>query len=151
MDILRCTVVLIPIPVSKNFRCAPRMIISVEVALLLFEAGAEIEPRSNDGWTPLHSAARWNNDAMASLLLSRGANVNSKTNGNLTPLQLATSEKEMLAVISVLVAEPHCDVTTKNGKRQSMLQFFTQPLRAKWAISCPLNLADNGFASLNHF
>jgi ankyrin repeat protein len=61
---------------------------------------------------------------MASLLLSRGADVNSKTNGNLTPLQLATSEKEMLAVISVLVAEPHCDVTTKNGKSPPMLQLF---------------------------
>ena len=99
------------------------IIILVEVALLLIEAGAEIEPRSNDGWTPLHSAARWDNDAMASLLLSRGADVNSRTNGNLTPLQLATSEKEMLAVISVLVAEPHCDVTTKNGKRTPTLQF----------------------------
>lgn len=109
---------------------------SVEVALLLIEAGAEIEPRSNDGWTPLHSAARWNNDAMASLLLSRGANVNSKTIGNLTPLQLATSEKEMLAVISVLVAEPHCDVTTKNDGGDSALDLARRYCGFESALFC---------------
>ena len=96
---------------------------SVEVALLLIECGAEIEARSGDGWTPLHSAARWNNDEMASILLSRGADVNSKTNGNLTALQLAASEKEMLNVISVLVAEPHCDVSTENGTGEISLPF----------------------------
>ena len=104
----------------------------MEVALLLIEAGAKVEARSNDGWTPLHSAARWNNDEMASLLLSRGADVNSKTNGNLTPLQLAASEKEMLSVISVLVAEPHCDVATKNGLIQRNLKSIIKEMFIFW-------------------
>ena len=65
-----------------------------------------IKPNScvSDGWTPLHSAARWDQAEMASLLLSQGANVNEKTNGGLTAIQLAASEKGYDKVLSVLLS-----------------------------------------------
>ena len=58
----------------------------------------------SDGWTPLHSAARWDQAEMSSLLLSQGANVNEKTNGGLTAIQLAASEKGYEKVLSVLLS-----------------------------------------------
>ena len=45
------------------------------VAFLLLSAGADVGARTADGWTPLHSAARWNAFACVEVLLAQGGTV----------------------------------------------------------------------------
>lgn len=105
-----------------------------QASVFLLEKGSSVTLKTNDGWTPLHSAARWNwynwkkfyyflpvnwlfSSQVAALLLSHGADVNAKTNGGTTPIQLAVSEKNYNAVVegkifnyctSILkIEEPH--------------------------------------------
>ena len=72
--------------------------------LLKLSTLTKVDWVTHDGWTPLHSAARWDQAEIASLLISQGADVNQKTNGGLTAIQLAVSEKGYEKVISVLLA-----------------------------------------------
>ena len=44
-------------------------------SLLLLSAGADVGARTADGWTPLHSAARWNAFACVELLLAQGGTI----------------------------------------------------------------------------
>ena len=41
------------------------------VNFLLLSAGADLSARTADGWTPLHSAARWNAFACVEILLAQ--------------------------------------------------------------------------------
>ena len=76
--------------------------------------GADIEARTLDGWTPLHSAANWGNAHIASLLLRHGADVNAQTTGKQTPLHLAASNSESRETIELLLMAPFVDHTLKN-------------------------------------
>ena len=57
----------------------------------LLSAGADLSARTAEGWTPLHSAARWNSASCLPLLVLHGADLNSVTAGGLTPLMVAAS------------------------------------------------------------
>lgn len=61
----------------------------LELALLLLEAGADVNAADMNGSTPLHLAAHGGNKAAAQLLLDRGANVNAEEMGGVTPLLIA--------------------------------------------------------------
>jgi ankyrin repeat protein len=52
---------------------------SLRRASLLIKAGADLEARNRDGWTPLLLSVRRGHTEIASLLLKAGANVNAKT------------------------------------------------------------------------
>merc|ERR1712147_241031 len=95
---------------------------SVQMVAQLLKAGCSVNWRTNDGWTPLHSASRWDQAEGAALLLAQGANVNEKTNGGLTAIQLAVSEKGYDKVISVLVAEPNIDVNSVNESGDNAIE-----------------------------
>ena len=56
---------------------------------LLIKAGADLEARNRDGWTPLLVSVRRGHTEIASLLLKAGANVNAKTDSGWTALHLA--------------------------------------------------------------
>jgi len=56
---------------------------------LLIKAGADLEARNRDGWTPLLVSVRRGHTEIASLLLKAGANVNAKTGSGWTALHLA--------------------------------------------------------------
>lgn len=60
--------------------------------LLLQGAGGCVHARTVDGWTPLHSAARWGQVEAVQLLLSNGADINATTSGQQTPLHLAAAQ-----------------------------------------------------------
>ena len=86
---------------SVSKRCLPtvlNVLINACINHLLFrilqilaEAGAEINARTIDGWTPLHSASQWGQHEVAGYLLHRGADINAQTHGLQTPLHLAAS------------------------------------------------------------
>jgi ankyrin repeat protein len=86
---------------------------------LLLASGANIESRTHDGWTPLHSAANWGNVHEVDELLDRGAKVNALTKGRQTPLHLAVANSQSHETISVLLSHPELDVTLRNKQGET--------------------------------
>jgi len=64
--------------VDKHGRTALMVAISIEIARLLTEHGAEIEVRDNNGWTPLMHAAINNDADLIKFFAERGADLNAK-------------------------------------------------------------------------
>jgi len=67
---------------------------SRELAEFLLARGAKFDAKSDDGETPLHSAAWAGSSAGAELLLAHGADINAKNSSGETPLQVAEGERE---------------------------------------------------------
>jgi len=63
----------------------------LECCNLLIEHQAEIDARSNFGWTPLYQAVARNHIRVASVLLGHGADVNAAARDGLTPLHKAAA------------------------------------------------------------
>ena len=59
------------------------------MAELLLTSGANVNARTRNGNTPLHSAAFYGHMEIAELLLARGADVNAKTQNGTTPMHWA--------------------------------------------------------------
>lgn len=60
--------------------------LTLSMARMLVDKGAEIETKDNDGRTPLSLAAADCNESVVRILLDRGANPNSEDNDGRTPL-----------------------------------------------------------------
>ena len=74
-----------------------------EVEVLL-KAGAYVNAKDEEGWTPLHGAAQMNpSDAVLEVLLKAGAYVNAKTANGSTPLHAAAENNSSIAVLEVLL------------------------------------------------
>ena len=58
-------------------RASPGVVFSTLTELLIAK-GAKVNPKSESGWTPLHSAATQGHKHIAEILLARGADVNAK-------------------------------------------------------------------------
>ena len=74
------------------------------VARVLVDSGADVNAKTEEGWTPLHEAAAVNPapDAMIALLLELGADPDSRTNDGLTPCQLAQAAEREAATLALL-------------------------------------------------
>jgi ankyrin repeat protein len=60
--------------------------------MYLMEAGAQVNSKDKDGWTPLHWAA-WNGHLdIVQILLPNGADVNAKDSDGFQPIDVAKSE-----------------------------------------------------------
>lgn len=56
---------------------------------LLLQAGANIEAKDVDGWTPLHAAAHWAQEEACKLLADNMCNMAAKTAQGQTPFDVA--------------------------------------------------------------
>ena len=82
----------------------------------LLERGADVNSKTNDGWTPLHSTAAWGQHPAACILLSYGANINAQTAGGQTPLHLAACpEEESLPLLESFLLHHKLDVALRNN------------------------------------
>ena len=86
-----------------------------ETMQCLLEHGADLEARTVDGWTPLHSACRWSNARAASLLLSCGACINAQTHSQQTPLHLAAANMDSKSVLELLLMHKDVDTSLRNS------------------------------------
>ncbi len=69
------------------------------------EAGADVNARNPGGFTPLHLAARYTDDAtLIWVLIDAGADVNAKAKDGAIPLHAAVTINCTIAVIEALVA-----------------------------------------------
>jgi ankyrin repeat protein len=85
------------------------------VVKLLLEKGADMEYKSNSGWTPLWRAAEMGHEAVVKLLLEKGADVESKGGYyGLTPLSWA-AENGYEAVVKLLL-EKGCQNTPQRRR-----------------------------------
>lgn len=68
------------------------------------EAGAEVTIADKRGWTPLHSAARYNtNPDVLEALVNAGATVDAKDRAGDTPLHWAAAENANVDIINILL------------------------------------------------
>ncbi|XP_040278417.1 ankyrin repeat domain-containing protein 49-like [Bufo bufo] len=83
----------------------------------LIAKGADVHTVTVDGWTPLHSACKWNN-AVASFLLQNGADINAQTKGSLTPLHLAAANRDCCQLLELLLMNRYIkpQLTNKLGE-----------------------------------
>lgn len=72
------------------------------VLSVILDAGFDPNAKNDDGWTPLHYAARNDNAIVSSVLVDAGAEPNARTNGGWTPLHYAVQHDNRL-VVSVLL------------------------------------------------
>jgi ankyrin repeat protein len=74
---------------------------SMEVVRVLVEAGAPIDPRQLEGWTPLHGAVHQGNLEMTQYLLAHGADLKLQNDKGKNAIGLAADEVnvEMLKLL----------------------------------------------------
>ena len=77
----------------------------------LVDAGADVNAKDNNGWTPLRWAASEGHADAARLLVDAGADVNAKDNNGWTPLRWAASEGH--ADVARLLVDAGADVNAR--------------------------------------
>ena len=86
---------------------------------LLIDAGANINAKHRQGFTPLISACSQGHDACANMLLQSGADVNMTDNNGCSPLMKAL-ERRKLPCLNLLI-RAGADVNTVNSRRHTPL------------------------------
>jgi hypothetical protein len=72
----------------------------------LLAAGAEVNHRDEDGWTPLHTAVEAGAKDVVRLLLAHGADPTAETDDAVTPLSLAADDRQMARILRRAVGQP---------------------------------------------
>lgn len=127
-------------------------------ASLLIKAGANLEARNRDGWTPLLLSVRQGYTDIASLLLEAGANVNAKTDSERTALHLAAENglEDLTRQLLTLGANVHAEDAVNKRSALYYAVFYGEAAIVKLLLDAgadpnargygegtPLNLAMN--------
>ena len=92
------------------------------VIAALLQAGADLEARTDRGWTPLHAAAGFKDPAVIAALLKAGADLEVRTDEGLSPLHVATSWNDNPAIVAALLeagANPEAARTEREATPQA--------------------------------
>ena len=68
-------------------------------ALIALMSGAQIDPRNDWDWTPLHFAATFRHPGVVDVLLAHGADVQARNKSGLTPLREMSRDARMEALV----------------------------------------------------
>ena len=75
-----------------------------EIAQLLIDAGANLEPTNSQSATPLFMAAQHRQPKMVTILVAAGADVNTKTRSKMTPLHVCAQNNDLDSCRTLLAA-----------------------------------------------
>ncbi len=76
----------------------------MDVVTTMIACGVDVNLKTQEGWTPLHTAAYFGPAAMIDLLVAKGAQVNARGDyDGWTPLHMAASADEDAAVVQALL------------------------------------------------
>jgi hypothetical protein len=92
----------------------------VQEAKRLLDEGADVNARTESGYTPLHWAAKFGYTEAASLLLERGADVNARKEDGSTPLSFAAMEGQ--TETAELLIERGADVNARTESGSTPLR-----------------------------
>lgn len=120
------------------------------------KAGADVNAKTNSGWTALMLAARNNqNPEIIKLLLNAGADVNAKADRGITALMVAAADYQKQPEVIKLLLEAGADVNAKNKIGTTALIFAAANNVNSEVIKTLLNAganvnakADNGYTVL---
>ena len=87
----------------------------LQVIEKLLHIGANVMAKTNNKWHPLHCACKWDKVEVASLLLQNNADVNAQSEGGQTPLHLASSNRDSLQTMELLLTHPDIDPSLRNN------------------------------------
>ncbi|KRX39496.1 2-oxoisovalerate dehydrogenase subunit alpha, mitochondrial [Trichinella murrelli] len=102
----------------------------VSVIKVLLANGADISAQTEDGWQPLHCAARWGNLESVKILLHMGkADINARSNSGLTPLHIAASEQPSLFTAEYLLSQPEIDPSIRSKTGETAMDIARRTIR----------------------
>ena len=104
------------------------------------DAGADIEARAENGFTPLHEAAENNEKPeVVALLLERGANIEARYPGGWTPLHQAAGYSKTSAIVELLIGKgANANVSSYGGQTPFDLikeNEYLQDTKAYWLLN----------------
>ena len=94
--------------------------IRLDIVKLLFENGAIVDIRNDDYNTPLHLAARANNQDIAEYLLEKKASIDAKNKKGKTPLMFAAEGTGGVSMMKLLI-ESGADINAKDNEGNTVL------------------------------
>ncbi|GAB3379516.1 ankyrin repeat domain-containing protein [Spongiibacter taiwanensis] len=89
---------------------------TLDVVKILIDAGADLNTRNADGWTPLAMAARYRSAAHVELLLDAGADIEATNKHGMTPLYLALAGEDPAVATLLVERGASLSATTNEGK-----------------------------------
>ena len=103
-----------------------------DAARLLITAGAKLECKNKDGYTPLHKAADLGHSDVTKVLIKAGANLNAAAKNGMTPLHLVASQGHRDVVQILIHAGADRNATNKDGMTPLYMAVF---LGKRWKTS----------------
>lgn len=90
---------------------------SPERVAFLLDKGADINGRDNQGYTPLHHAARSRMSPMVKILVGHGANVNERDSDGFTPLLHAINRNHVPTIAALVESKADVELATTQAIR----------------------------------